>query len=107
MESRKRVAVGSFVFALLIRTVSAFFTGCAGARPQTKARCNQAPQWTTVSAEGQHIGVFVCFGEENHLLYVARQIPAPAVVKPKPAKKVTKKKRKRKRKKRAPKKKSG
>lgn len=64
--------------ALLAAAVS-LLTACAGAhpKPEATARCNEAPQWVTKDAAGNAIGIFVCFGEENRLLYTARVLPPP------------------------------
>jgi hypothetical protein len=56
-------------------------TGCAGLGAKKKpvaARCNEQPQWTTTDERGYPIGIYVCFGEENQLLYAIRVLPPPA-----------------------------
>ena len=76
-------------FAILIALAA--LIGCAGPRlkkevPQ-QARCNVTPQWNTKDENGNHVGIYVCFGEKNQLLYSARIIsaplPKPTVVEPK------------------------
>lgn len=58
-------------------------TGCAGLGAKKAdsevltARCNEQATWFTTDGTGQNIGIFICFGERNKLLYVARVMPAP------------------------------
>jgi hypothetical protein len=65
----------SYVIVAAITLLAA----CAGApkKADATARCNEAPQWVTKDAAGNSIGIFVCFGEENRLLYTARVLPPP------------------------------
>jgi hypothetical protein len=46
----------------------------AAAAPR-QARCNEAPQWTTVDDKGQRVGIYVCFGSDSQLLWTARVLP--------------------------------
>lgn len=81
-------------FALLAAAV-ALTAGCAHAPAAPKpltARCNDTPQWATKDDAGRDVGIFVCFGEENRLLYVARLLPpAPPVPAAAPKAKAAKK----------------
>lgn len=72
--------------AVLILTIA--MSACAGATPKPpqapepiQARCNDKPQWATKDIEGRDVGIYVCFGAENRLLYSVRLIssdlPAP------------------------------
>jgi hypothetical protein len=73
-----------YAMSYIIVVAIALLAACAGApkKADTTARCNEAPQWITKDAAGNAVGIFVCFGEENRLLYTARVLqptpPAPA-----------------------------
>jgi len=78
-----------------VLAVAVSLTGCAGLGAKKKpvaARCNEQPQWTTTDERGYPIGIYVCFGEENQLLYAIRILPPPAAPAPKPAPKASVKK---------------
>ncbi|MDD5301528.1 MAG: hypothetical protein PHS14_00350 [Elusimicrobia bacterium] len=69
--------------ALLV--VLVLTTACATTQPQPAARaqCNAVPQWTTQDAQGRPVGIYVCFGPEQRLLYTVRLLPpAPATPTP-------------------------
>lgn len=69
-----RHAMSSVIAAALL-----LLTACAAA-PTKKAatvQCNDAPQWTMKAADGRALGIFVCFSDDNHLLYTTRALPVP------------------------------
>lgn len=73
--------------------ITAALAGCAGApakKPSPlKARCNEDPQWVTQTEVGERLGIFICFGEENRLLYTTKVLaplaPVKALAKPQPS----------------------
>ena len=68
----------AYLKAAVLFVAVAFTAACAGApvKPVT-ARCNEQPQWLTKDPQGHDVGIYVCFGEENRLLYSARVLPPP------------------------------
>lgn len=76
-------------FAAFVLAVS--LAACASARAKKPAsllaRCNEEPQWITQNVEGQRVGIFICFGEENKLLYTTQVLPP---LPPEPPKKTMK-----------------
>lgn len=78
-------------YALLLVLLS----GCVASQkavvqePERPISCNPVPQWTSQDPTGKPIGIYVCFGNQKHLLYDVRLLPPPAPVaqaKPTPAK---------------------
>lgn len=58
----------------------ALLAACAGApakKPDATAKCNDTPQWVTKDAAGNAVGIYICFGDDNRLLYSARFLPTP------------------------------
>ena len=81
MPSAKKSAGISILLLAITVVLAAFFVGCAGPQPKQEdpqqARCNVTPQWNTKDKNGNHVGIYVCFGEKNQLLYSAKIISAP------------------------------
>lgn len=68
------------VLALVGWGLSACAHAPAQPAPASKvAMCNESPAWiTTDPKNGHRVGIFICFGEDNHLLYATRELPNPA-----------------------------
>lgn len=68
-----------WIAALLMVTTLAGCTATAAKSRKAQAdkdvRCIEQPQWTIPDEQGKRIGVFVCFGPDNRLLYAARVLP--------------------------------
>lgn len=72
--------------ALLALAASCALTsGCAAAPPKkapavtAATPCQNVPQWTVSGPDGAPLGIFICFGADNQLLYQVRPLPpAPA-----------------------------
>lgn len=72
---------------LALVIAAAVLAACADAQPKKTAaapaltaRCNIDPQWRTEDDHGQKLGIYVCFGDENRLLYEVRVLPPAAAV---------------------------
>jgi hypothetical protein len=68
----------TYLKAAVLFVAVAGLSACAGLQQREKpivARCNEQVQWTTKDDAGNAVGIFVCFGEHNQLLYVVRQLP--------------------------------
>lgn len=69
------------LISLIVLAAVCAFSGCKSA--PLKARCNEQPQWFTADQQGRKVGIYVCFGEENQMLYSMRLMPpAPPIPNP-------------------------
>lgn len=50
----------------------------------TAARCQENPTWLLKDEQGRDLAVYICFGDQNRLLYTVRIVPPAAATKPQP-----------------------